>query len=119
MAYVYYGNYSFYFETGRVEALRSLGLSYKSMEDKLGVFMPVMNMNVRYLRPCYYDELLILETTILHLPERTIEFETKIFKEQNELANQGKVTLCFVDIKTKKRVNAPEVIVDKLKSYFD
>ncbi|HRG31710.1 MAG: acyl-CoA thioesterase [Saprospiraceae bacterium] len=119
MAYVYYGNYSFYYETGRVEALRSLGLSYKSMEDKLGVFMPVMNMNVRYLRPCYYDELLILETTILHLPERTIEFETKIFKEQNELANQGKVTLCFVDIKTKKRVNAPEVIVDKLKSYFD
>lgn len=101
MAYVYYGNYSFYFETGRVEALRSLGLSYKSVEDELGVFMPVMNMNVRYLRPCYYDELLILETTILHLPERTIEFETKIFKEQNELANQGKVTLCFVDIKTK------------------
>jgi acyl-CoA thioester hydrolase len=89
------------------------------MEDELGVFMPVMNMNVRYLRPCYYDELLILETTILHLPERTIEFETKIFNEQNELANQGKVTLCFVDIKTKKRVNAPEVIVDKLKSYFD
>jgi len=119
IAYVYYGNYSFYYETGRVEALRSLGLSYKSMEDELGVFMPVMNMNVRYLRPCYYDELLILETTILHLPERTIEFETKIFNEKNELANQGKVTLCFVDIKTKKRVNAPEVIVEKLKAYFD
>lgn len=51
MGFVYYGYYSLYYEIGRVEALRSLGLDYKSMEDQMHIFMPVVSLNVRYLRP--------------------------------------------------------------------
>lgn len=118
MGYVYYGNYPLYFEVGRVEALRDLGLSYKQMEDELNIFMPVMSLQVRYLRPCFYDELLTLETTVFKIPETTIQFETKIYKENNKLANQGLITLCFVNKIDNARVSAPDIIVQSLKTHF-
>ncbi|MEO6189783.1 MAG: thioesterase family protein [Saprospiraceae bacterium] len=119
MAYVYYGQYAFYYEVGRVEALRNLGLSYKSMESDLGIFMPVMSMTTKYLRPAYYDDLLILETTIEKMPDMVIRFETKIFNEKNEWLNFGQVNLCFVEIESKKRVATPALIIEKLKPFFE
>jgi acyl-CoA thioester hydrolase len=57
MGYVYYGNYARYYEIGRVEALRSLGFSYKEMEAS-GIMMPVYENASRYLQPALYDDLL-------------------------------------------------------------
>lgn len=119
MSYVYYGQYAFYYEVGRVEAMRQLGFSYKRMEEELGVFMPVMSMNTKYLRPAYYDELLTLETTIEEMPDKVIRFDTKIFNEKNEWINYGQVFLCFVDIASKVRVTIPSVLSDQLKPYFE
>lgn len=118
MGYVYYGNYPLYYEVGRVEALRSLGLSYQKMEDDLLVFMPVMSLQVKYVRPCFYDELLNLETSIPHLPGDTIQFNTDIIKSDGKLANRGLVTLCFVDKNTNKRVPVPKQIMDVLEEYY-
>ncbi len=119
MAYVYYGQYAFYYEVGRVEALRELGLSYKAMEEDLGVFMPVMSMNVKYIRPAFYDELLTLETTIENIPGKTIRFDTRIYNSKDEWINYGQVFLCFVEISSKQRVNCPSIIIDKIKPYFE
>jgi len=58
MGYVYYGNYAMLYEIGRVEMLRELGLSYAVMETEMGVMMPVMSLNQRFVRPGRYDELL-------------------------------------------------------------
>ena len=76
MAYVYYGNYAQYCEVGRVEAMRSLGLSYAKMEAEWGVMMPVMKMEMEFKRPAFYDELLTIVTTIPELPDKEIIFET-------------------------------------------
>jgi acyl-CoA thioester hydrolase len=108
-----------YYEVGRVEAIRNLGLRYLDFEDQMGIFMPVVSINVRYLRPAYYDDLLILETSIPQLPQKNIRFHTQIFNERKELLNAAEVHLCFVDVKTKKRVEMPELIIEKLKPYFD
>ena len=111
MGFVYYGYYSLYYEIGRVEALRSLGLDYKSMEDQMHIFMPVVSLNVRYLRPAHYDDLLTLETSI--------EFDTKILNEKGDWLNQGQVVLCFLDIASRKRVDMPELLIQKLSPYFE
>ena len=50
MGYVYYGNYATYFEVGRVEGLRSLGFSYKQMEDQ-GIMLPVLDFQIKYFKP--------------------------------------------------------------------
>lgn len=50
MGYVYYGNYAQYYEVGRVEGLRDLGLSYRAMEEE-GVMLPVMEYQIKYFKP--------------------------------------------------------------------
>ena len=118
MGYVYYGNYMEYYEVGRVEAIRSLGLRYADFEDQMGIFMPVVSINVRYLRPAYYDELLNLETCIPQLPKEYIKFKTRIFNDKKELLNAADIVLCFVDATSKQRLEVPDLIIEKLNPHF-
>ena len=78
MGYVYYGNYAQYFEVGRVEWLRNLGFSYKTMENE-GVMLPVINLQINYLKPAKYDNLLTLRTTLVKKPVVRIEFSYELF----------------------------------------
>ena len=118
MGYMYYGNYPTYYEIGRVEALRFLGLSYKSIEDE-GILMPVVNMNARYIRPALYDQMLTIKTEVRTLPSRFITFHTEIFNENNKLINGGIVKLCFVNTKTNKTVDVPQKILNALKQHIE
>ena len=118
MGYLYYGNYAQYYEIGRVEMLRSLDFSYKRMEDELGVMMPVMSLNTRFVRPAHYDELLTIATTLRQLPDKFITFHVEIFNEKNKLVNGGSVKLCFVDKQTGKTIGAPIFLLEKLSPYF-
>jgi acyl-CoA thioester hydrolase len=119
MGYLYYGHYAAYFEVGRVEALRSLGLSYRELEEKSGIMMPVMNMQVRYLRPGFYDELLRLQTSIRKLPEHDITFHYEVFNEKDELINAASVKLCFILAADRITVPVPRSIVEALNPYFE
>jgi acyl-CoA thioester hydrolase len=117
MGYVYYGNYAEYFEMGRVEWLRNLGVSYKSMEES-GVMLPVVNLNINYIKPAKYDDLLTLKTTLLQKPTAKIEFDFQLFNEENELLTKGYTSLVFIDMKKNRPTKAPEYILEKLKNYF-
>lgn len=119
MGYAYYGNYAKYYEIGRVETIRSLGVSYKEFETVYGVMLPVVNLESRYLKPSYYDDLLTIETQIRELPNKMITFHCFIYNEQEELINKGIVKLFFIDMKTGKRVSSPEHLTKSLKSYFE
>lgn len=119
MGYLYYGNYAQYYEVGRAEMIRSLGLTYRDLEVEHSVMMPVMSLNMRFVRPALYDELLTVTTTLRKLPERTITFHHEIFNEKNKLVNGGSVKLTFIDAKTYKSIDAPEVLVGKLRSFFE
>jgi acyl-CoA thioester hydrolase len=118
MGYLYYGNYAQYYEVGRAEAIRSIGLSYKEMEEKLKIMMPVMSLQMRFVRPALYDELLTVRTTLRQLPADTITFYMEIFNEKKKLVNGGSVKLCFVDMTTNKTIPTPPYLVDALKEYF-
>ncbi|MBL7830099.1 MAG: acyl-CoA thioesterase [Saprospiraceae bacterium] len=118
MGYVYYGNYAQYFEVGRVEAIRSLGLTYREMEEELGVMMPVKSLNIKYLRPVFYDELITVKTMITAMPERNINFHAEVYNSKGELTTGATITLAFVDIKLKQTVNIPEEFKKRLEVYF-
>lgn len=117
MGYVYYGNYAQYFEVGRVEALRELGLSYKRMEEE-GIMLPVKEFRIQYLKPAFYDDLLVIRTTIAQMPGVRIKFEYKIYNESEELLNEGETTLVFVDMKSNKPCQAPIDIIERLGKYL-
>lgn len=119
MSFVYYGQYAAYFEVGRVEAMRALGIRYAALESEHGILMPVMTMNVRYLRPALYDDLLTLNTSIVRLPENDIVFLTEIFRDNGKLAVSGTVKLCFLESEFKKRIPVPEFLINALKPHFE
>ena len=119
MSYVYYGNYAQYYEVGRVEMIRSLGLTYRDLEEKYGVLMPVMSMNIRYVRPAFYDEELKISTSVKKIPEDYIDFHVEIHNEDEKMVNQAKLRLIFINKEDGIRIKAPKVLVEKLAIHFD
>ena len=113
MGVVYHGNYAQYFEMGRVEWLRNIGVSYKTMEEN-GVMLPVVSLNMNYKKPARYDDLLRVKTIFKSLTSVKIEFDYEIYNEQNELLTIGNSILVFVNMKTGRPMAAPEYIKEKL-----
>jgi acyl-CoA thioester hydrolase len=117
MGFVYYGDYAEYFEVGRVEALRSLGFPYRKLEDE-GILLPVSDMQVRYLRPAHYDDVITVRTSIDALPKARIHFRYELFNEAGEMITEAATTLVFVDAATMRPRRAPKALLDALAPYF-
>jgi acyl-CoA thioester hydrolase len=118
MGYMYYGNYAQYYEVGRVEMLRSLGMSYSSMEAE-GIMMPVLELKCKYIKPALYDQEITVKTIVKTLPGIRIFFEYELYNEKEELINIGATTLVFVDMKKNKPTNPPENFMEKLSVFFN
>ena len=94
MGYVYYGNYATYFEVARVEALRSLWIHYKKMEDD-GIIMPVYSMDIQFKRAAKYDDLIEIKVTMVGVPALKCSFEYEVFNQNQELLCTSQMTLFF------------------------
>ncbi|RYD84522.1 MAG: acyl-CoA thioesterase [Sphingobacteriales bacterium] len=114
MGVVYHGNYAQYFEMGRVEWLRNLGVSYADME-KQGIMLPVVSLTMNYKKPARYDDLLTVRTILKKQQGVKIEFDYEIYNEKAELLTTGYSMLVFVDMKTGRPTTPPEYVKEKLK----
>jgi acyl-CoA thioester hydrolase len=118
MGVVYHGNYFPYFELARAESIRQLGFTYAAME-KMGVIMPVIEVQCRYIRPALYDELLTIKMILKELPvHHKIEFHHEVFNEKKELLATAKIILYFMEAKTMKRTTIPGPLLNQLQPYF-
>jgi len=117
MGYAYYGNYAQYYEVGRVEMLRSLGMDYAGMERD-GVMLPVLALNCKFIKPALYDQEITIKTTVSELPGIRIHFKYELFNENQELINIGDTTLVFVDMAKNKPCQPPEDFMRRLKVWF-
>jgi acyl-CoA thioester hydrolase len=117
MGYVYYGNYAGYYEVGRVEALRSLGMSYREMEDS-GIMLPVLTYHIKYFKPSFYDDLLTIQTIIPEIPTTRIKFQYKMFNTQGTLLNEGETYPCFCEYQNRKAMPCSSRIYRKNKTIF-
>jgi len=118
MGYLYYGHYAKLYEIGRVETMRSIGILYKDLEDKERIMLPVLSLNVRYIAPAYYDEVLTIRSILEEAPEKMIAFKHEIYNEKMELINKGEVKLFFVNMDTGKRISVPAHLKEKFKAKF-
>ena len=118
MGLVYHGHYAQFYEIGRTEALRSLGLTYKEIEAT-GVIMPVTEVHSKFIRPALYDDLITVVTTVKEMPvHHKIVFHSDIFNEDDQLLNTGEVSLYFMNAKTMKRCEMPVSIKERLIEFF-
>ncbi len=113
MGVVYHGNYAQFLEMGRVEWLRSLGISYKGMEEN-GVILPVIHLQIDYKKSARYDDQITVRTQLKKLPLVKIEFDYVIYGPDREVLATANTVLAFLDKKTNRPIKCPDHILEKL-----
>lgn len=114
MGIIYHGNYAQYFEMGRVEWLRNLGISYRWMEEN-GMMLPVISLNTRFKKPARYDDPLLIKTTLREKPSVRIIFDYEIYHEESmDILTTADSTLVFMNAKTNKPMLCPDFLMEKL-----
>lgn len=119
MRFAYNGKYFEYFEVGRTEMMREVGLPYEVIE-KSGFFMPVIETKIHFFAPAFYDELLVIETRVEKLPTVKVHIDHTIkAKERDVVICEGYVELAFLDTKTNRPTRAPKLFIDAVKKYYE
>ena len=116
MGYVYHGNYAKFFHISRTELLRKIGISDKELESH-NILLPVIEMNIKYIKPVFYDDIITIKTSLQNVPSSRMRFTHEVLNASNEVINKAESTVVFVDMHTRKPMKVPEFIVDKIKSY--
>lgn len=112
---VYYANYFRWFESGRRELMRSLKVDYVEL-DKTGIIAPVVESHCNYFHPARYDDVVIVETRISEIGEKSIKFDNRVFrKEDKKLLASGHTVNVFVSKKNMKSIKIPDSIRKKIK----
>lgn len=113
MGYVYHGTYLDYFEVARTEMIRSYGITYSVMEEE-GIMLPVINAQLNFKAPVYYDEEMLIKVLIFDKPGVKLRTFYQIFaKERNILCVEGEVSLCFMNEETRRPCRAPNYFVSQ------
>ncbi len=117
MGVVYYGVYPRYYEIGRTEMIRSLGVSYKEIEES-NILLPTRSLQINYLKSAYYDDLLTIRTIVELVPKVKFPIKTEIYNQQNELINTGEVVLAFFNGNTNKPCRIPQKFREAMEPFF-
>jgi acyl-CoA thioester hydrolase len=109
MGYVYYGNYATWFERGRTDLLRRIGLPYGKLEDE-GILLPVRRLEIRYHRPAHYEDEVQIVTVLSRMRRASVTFLTAIYRDGGALAAEGTVELACVESGGGPRRLPPHVV---------
>jgi acyl-CoA thioester hydrolase len=112
MGYLHHANYLNYFEVGRTEILREMGLTYREMEED-GILLPVLSVNVNYKAPAYYDDILTVKTYLKKMPGVKVLFEYEVFNEKSDLICTAESTLVCIDASSRKPRKPPSYFIEK------
>lgn len=117
MGIVHHANYPVYYEMGRTEMFRNIGLPYDEME-KRGIMLPLVDLHCDYKKPAYYDQELTLTTMVKEMPSSRIRFDYRITNPSGELINEGYTTLVFMDSQRRRPVRIPTGLEQELQKFF-
>ena len=117
MGICHHSNYINYYEAARSDFMRSLGLSYAEVE-RMGLMMPILEVQAKYRRPARYDELLTVRVLLDELPITRVNFRYEIYNEEGALINQGMTQLGFMSAETRRPRRCPEWFLERLRTVW-
>jgi acyl-CoA thioester hydrolase len=117
MGIVYYGTYARYYEVGRNELIRSIGLTYRQLEE-MGIMLPAHSLEIKYHRSAFYDDLLTVKTFVKSIPKVKFPIYSEIYNEEGVLINSGLVVLAFMNASTRKPCSIPPDFAARMKEFF-
>ena len=116
MGYVYHGNYAKYYHISRTALLKKVGICDRELETQ-NIILPIIEMNIRYLKPVFYGDIITVRTSLKEIPKIRMHFSHKVFNRDNEIINEADSTLIFVDSHSRKPMRIPDSVINKLKSF--
>ena len=117
MGIVHHANYPVYYEMGRTEMFREIGLPYDEMERR-GIMLPLVDLHCDYKKPAYYDQELTLTTMVKEMPSTRIRFHYSLTNQAGETINEGYTTLVFMDSQKRRPVRIPTDLSKELEKFF-
>jgi len=118
MQFVYNGKYPEYFEVARTEMMRSIGLPYRTLEVH-GFMLPVLEVNVKYKNPAYYDDLLLVRAFVPEIHALKIHIDYTVHRNEGKiLVAEGFTEHVFIKNENKKAVRPPEFFIDAIKPFY-
>jgi acyl-CoA thioester hydrolase len=118
MKIAYYGKYFEYFEEGRSEMLRSLGLPYPELEA-MGLMLPVIEAHAEYRHPARYDDLLQVVTLMRQVPVARVRLDYEIYKDgEKDLLVNGYTIHVFMSAETRKPTRAPAQFLEVIEAHM-
>lgn len=118
MGFVYHANYFRWFEAGRSELFRHLGLTYKEIETE-GVYLPVSEVHCKFISPSQYDDILVIETSLDTSVKASMKFDYRILSENgDELLAEGYTKHAFVD-RNGRLLRPPEFLIKLIEKNYD
>ena len=119
MKMVYYAKFFEYFEQGRSDLLRDIGMPYGELEQ-IGYFLPVVEAHAKYLKSARYDDELVVKTILNDMPQVRIRIEYELLNNQTkELLTEGYTVHSFISAATGKPTRAPERFLELLGEAFN
>lgn len=115
MGIVYHGSYLPWFEIGRTTLLKEHGLSYRELEAS-GFLLPVLEVNVKYLRPALYDDVITVVTTLAEKPVLRIQLSYEV-RRGDELLATGQTAHAFID-RSGRPVRPPPNFTERMNQLF-
>src|SRR5512139_2928815 len=109
MGVVYYANYLRFFEAGRNELIRARGLTYREVEERFRLMLPVVEAQVAYKAPARYDDLVAVETSVAEVKRASARFAYRVLRGDDVLATGHTVHAC-VDLDGRVKRLPPELL---------
>lgn len=113
MGIVHHANYLTYFEAARVDFIHRRGVSY-DLWVREGVHLPVVETSLRYRKPARFDEIIVVESTVVEISRVTVKFEYRIVRDADLLVEGWTLLACVGNNMAPKRI--PESIANVFKS---
>ncbi len=118
MQFIYNGKYLEYFEVGRTEMLREIGLPYSVIERE-GYQLPVLEAHIKYHQAAYYDDVLIIKSILKEYPALKIHIDYEVLRKgTNDLIADGFTLHVFIKNETKKVTRPPGIFINSVKKFF-
>ena len=118
MKMVYYGKFFEYFEQGRSDLLREIGVPYPEIEQ-MGYYLPVIEAHARYVKAARYDDLLVVIVMLKDMPQVRVRIEYEIkHEETKELLAEGYTIHSFISAATGKPARAPDRFLELVGEAF-
>ncbi len=116
MGFAYYANYLVWFEVGRTEMLRAIGLPYAEIE-KEEIALPVLEAHCTYRKSARYDQMLRVVSRLKEMPRVSLRIDYEIFDDAEQLLAEGYTTHAFIN-QEGRPVRPPQMFMAKVREFF-